>query len=69
MEYPYGIESTSIVSLVSKYVGFPFDFKEYGCHSIYEFINKFILPTTTTDLVIINNKPDVFTIRSNYSLM
>lgn len=45
MENPYGIESTVIVNLVSKYVGVQFDYKEYGCHSLYEFIKKFIMPT------------------------
>lgn len=30
---------------------------------MYEFINKFIIPTTEVDIMM-NNKPDVFTIRS-----
>eukprot|EP00347_Sterkiella_histriomuscorum_P015661 403356177 len=63
MENPYGIESTVLINLVSKHIGVTFDFKEYGCHSLYEFIKKFVMPTI--DLQITNNKPDIFTIRSN----
>ena len=57
-----GIESNSIIQKLSSSIGFQFDFKHYGCHSMYEFINKFIIPTTEID--IINNKPDSFTLRS-----
>jgi len=57
-----GIDSTNLPNLLSKSLGFQFDFKAYGCHSIYEFIHKFIIPTT--EITIINNKPDSFTIRS-----
>lgn len=61
-EYPFGIESTNIIPLLTQSLGFPFQIKSYGCHSVYEFINKFVIPTTEID--IINNKPDMFTIRS-----
>jgi hypothetical protein len=40
----------------------PFDLRSFGCNSIYEFINKFIMPTT--EITIINSKPDSFLIRS-----
>ena len=41
-----GIDSGNIVNLISKACGQPFDFKLYGCNSIYEFISKFVMPTT-----------------------
>lgn len=61
-EYPMGIESSNIVNLISQATGIQFDYKAYGCHSVYEFINKFVIPTT--EITIITNKPDSFTIRS-----
>ena len=57
-----GIDSSNLGNLISQTSGIPFDYKVYGCHSIYEFINKFVIPTT--EIMIINNKPDSFTIRS-----
>jgi hypothetical protein len=61
-EFPMGIESNKIGGWLSQNLGQPFDFRHYGCNSIYEFINKFIMPTT--EITIINNKPDSFLIRS-----
>ena len=61
-EFPMGIESTKIVAWISLNLGSVFDYKVYGCNTLYEFINKFIMPTT--EITIINNKPDSFLIRS-----
>ena len=62
-EFPMGIDSFKIVPWISEKLGHPFDIKAYGCQSIYEFIRKFIMPTT--EIFIINNKPDSFLIRSS----
>lgn len=61
-EFPMGIESTKIIAWISNNLGQTFDYRQYNCNSIYEFINKFIMPTT--EITIINNKPDSFLIRS-----
>lgn len=61
-EFPMGIESGKIVPWITQSMEDHFDFRDYGCNSIYEFINKFIMPTT--EITIINNKPDSFLIRS-----
>lgn len=57
-----GIESTKITPWITSRLEQPFDFRQYGCNSIYEFINKFIIQTT--EITIISNKPDSFLIRS-----
>jgi hypothetical protein len=62
-EFPMGIDSFKIVPWISDKLGHPFEIKAYGCQSIYEFIRKFIMPTT--EIFIINNKPDSFLIRSS----
>jgi hypothetical protein len=64
-EFPMGIDSQKIVPWISKNLGATFELRAYGCLSIYEFINKFVMPTT--EIVIITNKtkPDSFLIRSN----
>jgi hypothetical protein len=63
-EFPMGIDSFKIVPWISeKLESGHFDLRAYGCQTIYEFIRKFIMPTT--EIQIINNKPDSFLIRSN----
>ena len=61
-EFPMGIDSFKIVPWITDKLGHPFDIKSYSCQSIYEFIHKFIMPTT--EICIINNKPDYFLLRS-----
>ncbi len=43
-------------------MGQPFEIRDFGCHSILEFLKKFVIPTIEIDIV--NTKPDAFTIRS-----
>jgi len=64
-EFPMGIESSKIVPWISQSLGASFELRSYGCLSIYEFINKFVMPTTEIVIITNNNKPDSFLIRSN----
>lgn len=50
--------------MLNKSLGFQFDYKSYGCHSIYEFINKFIIPNTEV-VIITSPKNDTFIVRSS----
>jgi len=64
-EFPMGIDSQKIVPWISQSLGAPFELRAYGCHSVYEFINKFVMPTTEIVIITNKNKPDSFLIRSN----
>lgn len=45
-------------------VGFDFNFKEFGCHSLLEFLKKFIMPTIDIEILSnTTNENDVFIIR------
>ena len=52
-EYPVGIRSDELQCVLSKKLNQDFDFKNFGCHSLLEFLKKFIIPTM--DIEILNN--------------
>lgn len=61
-QYPLGIESNLIQEKISQIIQSNFELKHYSCHTLYEFINKFLIKTI--DIDIIQNKPDSFILRS-----
>ena len=50
-EVPLGIRSDELPKILSQRLGHEFDFKNYGCHSLLEFIKKFVLPTMEIDIL------------------
>jgi len=54
-EVPMGIRSDELPKVLSTKLGQEFNFKNFGCHSLLEFIKKFVLPTM--DIDIISNSP------------
>ena len=64
-EVPLGIRSDELPKVISAKIGQELDFKTFGCHSLLEFIKKFVIPTI--DIEIITSGPcetDGFIIRS-----
>lgn len=69
-EIPVGVKSNELPSLLSTRLGYEFDFKNFGCHSLLEFLKKFIIPAM--NLEIITHNPvdnDSFIIRSKEFFM
>lgn len=69
-EVPTGIKSTELPQILSTKIGSEFTFKNFGCHSLLEFLKKFVMPTM--DIEIISSGPqesDYFTIRSKQFFM
>ncbi len=69
-EVPLGIKSDQLPKILSQRLGTEFNFKNYACHSLLEFLKKFIMPTI--DIEIIASGPtenDTFIIRSRQFFM
>lgn len=54
-EVPLGIKSDELPLILSQKLGTQFNFKNYGCHSLLEFLKKFVIPTM--DIEIITSGP------------
>ncbi len=54
-EQPFGVKSSELSELIQNKTGKQFSFKEFGCHSMFEFLKKFIMQTI--DLEIIASDP------------
>lgn len=54
-EYPIGIKSYELPTILSNKIGQSFSFKDYGCHSLLEFLKKYVIPTM--DIEIISSSP------------
>jgi hypothetical protein len=50
-EYPMGIKSDEIPRALSKKVGYEFNFKNFSCHSLLEFLKKFVIPTMEIEII------------------
>lgn len=64
-EFPLGLRSDQLPKILSIKLGQEFNFKNFGCHSLLEFIKKFVIPTM--DIEIFSNGPmenESFIIRS-----
>jgi hypothetical protein len=66
-ECPMGIKSDELPALLTHKIGSEFNYKNYGCHSLIEFLKKFVIPTMDIEIISNgspNNETDNFTIRS-----
>lgn len=69
-EFPMGIKSDELSIILSEKINCEFNYKNYGCHSLLEFLKKFVMPTM--EIEIISSSPqenDSFTIRSKQFFM
>lgn len=69
-EFPIGIKSDELPTILSNKLGSAFSYKNYGCHSLLEFLKKFVIPTM--DIEIISSSPqenDAYLIRSKQFFM
>lgn len=54
-EFPMGIKSDELPSILQSKINCSFNYKNYGCHSLLEFLKKFVMPTM--DIEIISSSP------------
>ena len=60
-----GIKSDELPRILSSKLDMDFEYKNFGCHSLLEFIKKFVIPTM--EIEIITSSPqenDSFIVRS-----
>lgn len=50
-EVPLGIKSDELPLILSQKLGTQFNFKNYGCHSLLEFLKKFVMPTMDIEII------------------
>ena len=50
-EQPMGIKSDELPKILSQRLGQEFEIKSFGCHSLLEFIKKFILPQMDIEII------------------
>ena len=65
-----GIRSDELPKILSTKIGQEFNFKNFGCHSLLEFIKKFVLPTMEIDIITSGSEEnESFIIRSKQFFM
>ena len=50
-EMPMGIKSNELPRILSHKLGQEFNYKNYGCHSLLEFLKKFVLPEMEIEII------------------
>ena len=50
-EYPVGIKSDALPSILSNKIGHEFNFKDFDCHSLLEFLKKYVIPTMDIEII------------------
>jgi hypothetical protein len=69
-EVPLGMKSDELPVILSQKLGTQFNFKNYGCHSLLEFLKKFVMPTMDIDIIAYGpSENDAFLIRSKQFFM
>lgn len=64
-EKPTGVKSDEIAQFLTQKIGFVFNFKDFGCYSLLEFLKKFIMPGLDIEIVsCTSNEDETFLIRS-----
>jgi len=64
-ERPLGYFSSEISFYLSQKIGFQFNYKDFACHSLLEFLKKYIMPAVEIEIVSnTSNENEVFLIRS-----
>ena len=64
-EMPFGIESDKLPEIVTARLGQEFNVKDYGCHSLLEFLKKFVIPNYEIEIIYVSKQEvDKFIIRN-----
>ena len=50
-QYPIGIKSDELPAILSEKINCEFNYKNYGCHSLLEFLKKFVMPTMEIEII------------------
>ena len=53
-EMPFGIESDKLPEIVTARLGQEFNVKDYGCHSLLEFLKKFVIPNYEIEIIYVS---------------
>jgi hypothetical protein len=68
-EHPLGVNSDLVAKYLTNKINFEFNFKNFGCYSLLEFLKKFIMPTIDIEIITNNtSENEVFMIRSKQFL-
>ena len=60
-----GIKSDELPIALSQRIGYEFNYKNFGCFSLLEFLKKFVIPTMEIEIISSGSQDsDNFTIRS-----
>lgn len=69
-EYPMGVESDKIPIYLGKKMNKEFNYKNYGCNSLLEFMKKYVNPTMDIEIIYNDvNHNDVYLLRSREVFM
>jgi hypothetical protein len=65
-EQPMGIKSDELPNQLTNKIGSEFNYKNFGCHSLLEFLKKFVIPTMDIEIISSGgpSESENFTIRS-----
>jgi len=66
------VKSDEIAYFISNKIGFEFNYKDFACYSLLEFLKKFIMPSVDIEIVSstsITGENDNFLIRSKKFFM
>ena len=55
-EMPFGIESDKLPEIVTARLGQEFNVKDYGCHSLLEFLKKFVIPNYEIEIIYVSKQ-------------
>lgn len=50
-ECPMGIKSDELPIALSQRVGYEFNYKNFGCYTLLEFLKKFVIPTMDIEII------------------
>ena len=63
-EVPFGIRSDALAGVLSSKIGFEFNYQNFGCHSLIEFIKKYVIPSMDIEIIVTgSSENDSFIIR------
>lgn len=69
-ECPVGVDSDQLPIILGKKLNKDFNYKNYGCNSLLEFLKKYVMPTMDIEIIysdVAHN--DVYLIRSREFFM
>ena len=69
-EVPMGVDSDKLPIILGKKLNKEFNFKNYGCNSLIEFLKKYVMPTMDIEIIYSDSgHNDVYLIRSREFFM